>query len=360
MHVEGQVVRAGNPWIEARVAAGRRHVAQAPVQARPHHAHGELLQPGVVVRAADQGDFRAVFLPEPLREGLRNRGRAEVLVLEVQVPLRGGDRIEIQVLDLLDLGMAVVPGNGARDADRDVTDGRLERLRPGIAATRRRLALELLAGGAPPALARQLAEGCGRSAVHRDLCVVERRTRLAARVAPPRIVGQVFRRIPAAVGQIDPADKGDGIIDDDDFLVVRRPDRMRAVQLEVHAPVRTPAELVARQHLAIRRVRHGEIPVQNVDVQLARPLGQCVEELVERFGQAVVSALGDEAHAAVDVPAEDEYRAARCPRGCAHGREVRGAVHQEGHARRARELPAVPFRLEQSVVVRGCAHAVGR
>jgi hypothetical protein len=34
------------------------------------------------------------------------------------------------------------------------------------------------------------------------------------------------------------------------------------------------------------------------------------------------------------------------PRGCAHGREVGGAVHQEGHARGGRELPAVPSRLE--------------
>ena len=101
-----------------------------------------------------------------------------------------------------------------------------------------------------------------------------------------RIVGLVLGRIPAAVGQVEPAHKRQCVVDDHDFLVMRTADGMRAVELEMDAAVRAPTELVARQDLAVRRIQHGEVPVQDVDAQLARSLGQRIQEIAERLWQA--------------------------------------------------------------------------
>src|SRR3546814_7538017 len=59
---------------------------------------------------------------------------SDLLVLGVDLPLRGGDRAEEQPLHLPHLRLVVVERQRAGDADAVVGEVRLEALRPGIAA----------------------------------------------------------------------------------------------------------------------------------------------------------------------------------------------------------------------------------
>ena len=68
-------------------------------------------------------------------------------------------------------------------------------------------------------------------------------------------------------------------------------------------------------------------------------------------GQAVVRAVGHEADAAVDVPAEDEDAALRARDRRAHGREIGGAVDEKSEALRAFDAPAVAAGHEQACAV---------
>lgn len=55
---------------------------------------------------------------------------------------------------------------------------------------------------------------------------------LAARFSPTRIDVAMRTRIPAIDGHVDAAADGQRVVDDDDLLMMRRTDRMGAVELE--------------------------------------------------------------------------------------------------------------------------------
>ena len=84
-----------------------------------------------------------------------------------------------------------------------------------------------------PTLARELAERAGGAATDDHAEIVERRIRGAVRIAPARVARHVLRRIPAVEGQVEAADEANAVVDDDELLVVRCPDRMPVVELEI-------------------------------------------------------------------------------------------------------------------------------
>lgn len=90
------------------------------------------------------------------------------------------------------------------------------------------------------------------------------------------MVGNMTAGIPAALGKIQPTDKGQGIVEDDHFLMMRGTDRMRAVLVEMQPSVRR--ELRRKPPLPLLPVDHVEIPRQNVDMQLSPPDQQRMEE----------------------------------------------------------------------------------
>jgi len=118
----------------------------------------------------------------------------------------------------------------------------------------------------------------------------------------------MVRRVPTLAGQVDASAKRDGIVDDDDLLMMRAAGRMRIVELQVHAPMRFPAPSPShgRRRFPIRRVDHREIPVEHVDVQVAPAAREVVEVGPEPGPGAVVLARKVDAAIAVEVPRQDE------------------------------------------------------
>src|SRR5665647_2701702 len=81
---------------------------------------------------------------------------------------------------------------------------------------------------------------------------------------------------------------------------------MPIVEAERKAPVRLPVELVQWQPFALERIEHRVIPGEDVRTQPTLPRDDRIEEVAQRVRIAIARSLRDQAHAAVDVPAEDE------------------------------------------------------
>ena len=110
-----------------------------------------------------------------------------------------------------------------------------------------------------------------------------RAVRFAPWIDAALVLRSVLRRIPATRGEIEPADERDGIVDDDDLLMLRAGDRVAAVQAEAKAPVRAPRQSKARHELALQRVDDGEIPIEHVDAQRAAPAHQTIEKCTDQI-----------------------------------------------------------------------------
>ena len=321
--------------------------AQALVHARTQHAHRALLEPAVLLAAQDHGELRRVGLLQPREQRFADHVRGEVLLLDEDEAPGLGDRIQHQRLDLAHRLAPAIGGLGAADAELDVAKLRLAVVRPAVVRLDRGGFARALAGGAEPALARELAVRRRGRPVEHHLHVVEGRVLLAGRVAAQRIVRAVALRIPAAAREVEPAHERDLVVHHDDLLVMAGRDRVRGVEAELQPLAR--AELVAEhgQPLAIEREHHREVPAQHVHAELAPAPDQCLEELAQRLGPTVLRAARNEAGAAVDVPGDDLDAALRAHHGLARRGEVGAGVDQEADPVRALDAPAVAPGLQQ-------------
>src|SRR5438045_5753450 len=113
---------------------------------------------------------------------------------------------------------------------------------------------------------------------------------------------------PTGSRQNSAAYEGDGVVDDDELLMMRCPGRMPVVEPKRQSPMRAPIELVDGKPFALCRIEHREIPRQDIAAQSASFGDQRIQEIADRLGKSVACAVRHELHPAVDVPAHDEER----------------------------------------------------
>jgi len=101
------------------------------------------------------------------------------------------------------------------------------------------------------------------------------------------LVGGVPPRVPARRREVEAAREGDRVVHHDDLLVLGGAQGMIAVQAEVEARMAGPHRPETRQRLALEGVDHGEIPVEDVDVQVGPAVEHRVQEAAEGIGRIV-------------------------------------------------------------------------
>jgi hypothetical protein len=77
----------------------------------------------------------------------------------------------------------------------------------------------------------------------------------------------MLRRVPSSLGDIEAADKGDGIVHNHYFLMVRAAEGVAAVQMKMEPPMGAEAEFEERQRLTFEGVDHCEIPGKYIRVK---------------------------------------------------------------------------------------------
>src|SRR5262249_41322838 len=144
--------------------------------------------------------------------------------------LRRRDRIEKKSFDFIHRGPTFEFRLGAGNSHNGVSSVDWEVIGPKVffcLAVSRRYALSR---GSVPALDRKLSESLRRESGHGDLDIVKRRVRLPIRPDASRFVGIVFRRVPTADGDVESPRECDRVIDDDDFLMLRRADWVGVIE----------------------------------------------------------------------------------------------------------------------------------
>jgi hypothetical protein len=160
------------------------------------------------------------------------------------------------------------------------------------------------------------------------LHVVKRRIRLAVGIGPQRVTGFVLAGVPAPDRQVEAAGKRQRAIDDDDFLMLRRPQGKAGIKAETE-PVRcVQGEFGGRIPLPLRRIQRRKIPAQDVDAQVGLLSQQRLEKRPQLFRIAILRMSGraDKAGLAVDVPTDDVDLPCRTQQRFPQSGEIRGCV----------------------------------
>ena len=332
------------PWQDRRVqpiAALAIGCAQRAVIARAKHAHRGVLEPAALNVRRHQGDVRRVGLGQALRERLGDCARCEILILREDRPLRRCDRVEIEMPDFAHCRPPVEYRLRARDRYVDVREVGFNVAGPHVIDGRLYYAPRRTPGHPSPTLPRELAQCTRTIAADDDADVVERRVRLASVIDAARIIVRVGGRVPARAREVVAADEGHCVVDDDDLLVVTCAGGMAVVEAKRQPPMRPPVELVDRQPFALHRIEHREVPRQDVTADSAAPRDDGIKEVAQRFRKSIASAPWHKLHPAIDVPPNDEKRAACPSQGVAHRGEIGFAVDQKRRTIGALDPPAV-------------------
>ncbi len=285
----------------------------------------------------DHHHFEFRTLAQPVGDRLRDLDHGVVLVLDVDVAFGLSDHVEEQGLDLPHLFLILISRLGAGDADLDIAEIRLDMFGPAIAAGAR--LGEMFAGRTFPAGARQRAERVRGIAFDDGLHVMERPVGLAVTIPPQRLVEVVRAGVPAPDRDVEAAGERDAVIHHDQLLMLRRADRHRVVEGETDAGWRAPLQRHDGEHFPLAGVERGEVPQQDIDLQLgplARQGGQKFAELL-RIAVIGSAAFTEERRPAVNVPAEDEDLRSRLEHRGARRAEIGRSVDEHGST--ARVLP---------------------
>ena len=181
-----------------------------------------------------------------------------------------------------------------------------------------------------PALAHQFRK-CERSvAVDDRLDVMIRGVWFARGIDPYWIVEVVLNGVPASDRHVLPAAEGNRIVHHDDLLVMRRAGRQIIVQTVANPVRHAPTQPNRGTKLALQREQHGVIPDQEIHPELRPFIDQCTQKIDEHFGIPVIRspALTDEPRAAIDIPADHEYRRTRLQQGFAQCAEIARGIDQ--------------------------------
>ena len=164
------------------------------------------------------------------------------------------------------------------------------------------------------------------------------------RVDTPDVVGPMLGCVPSSSGEIEAADEGDGVIDYDDFRMMRGANRVIAVHVKMEPWVSRPTGTEERQHFTIEGEDHREIPNQDnqdMDVQI-RPARSQIVEIGPQIRKTFSFAVSEpQVNTAVEIPTPDQNGFLREFESIRHGGKVSRTVDQEFDTRGVSDFPTI-------------------
>jgi hypothetical protein len=119
------------------------------------------------------------------------------------------------------------------------------------------------------------------------------------------IVGPVRARVPASDAKVQAPRESQLVIDDDHLLVVGGPERVRAVQRELHAWMIEYAT-EAREQLPFQRVDHREIPTEDPDRQAGLAFERFAQGLLQGNAVRLAPRVRRQYQTCINIPAQHE------------------------------------------------------
>jgi hypothetical protein len=136
--------------------------------------------------------------------------------------------------------------------------------------------------------------------------------------------------------------------------MLRGAGRQAVIQAELDLRRRAPLQRQGGQRLALERIDDRVIPQQQLDGEPGPGAHERAQEFAKCLRQVVagLSVLADEAHAGVDVPADDVDRALGVAQGAPEGAEIAGAIDEHGGALGPFDAPGIAAGLQNRPLLR--------
>src|SRR5689334_5906546 len=189
-----------------------------------------LLKPAVAVRMEHQYDLWSFRILQPHGETIGDRAGGQVLRLDVYVAAGSIEAVKKQGLDFIDRPTTIERRGGSRNRDGDIGQVSFPSGRPKMVMTHHRGKQNRAPGRSLPSVARQHTQRRSHGSAHHQLDIMKRPARAFVLYEQARgMVRKVMSGIPTALSEVQAADKGESIVDDDHFLMVGGPDRMSGI-----------------------------------------------------------------------------------------------------------------------------------
>jgi hypothetical protein len=170
---------------------------------------------------------------------------------------------------------------------------------------------------------------------------MKRRIGFPVRIGSTIVFKQVIRGIPPPLAQIKSSDKGNGVINHHDFLVLGRSHGMVTVKAEMNSFMRSPLQFVPWKKFALHGVYHGEIPTQQIYVKFFSRGRQAVKVRTQFDGVGAIVFVSYQSDIAVKIPPDDENTAASPTERLVKSAEIGLAVNDKRRSTGIHLLPAV-------------------
>ncbi|MDZ7695390.1 MAG: hypothetical protein U5R49_00180 [Deltaproteobacteria bacterium] len=200
--------------------------------------------------------------------------------------------------------------------------------------------VQALACSPQPSLPEEVAEKSGRLPIDGHLYIMKRRVSLPIGIFSPRILQFVIGRIPAVLGQVDAAAKGQGIVHHHKLLMMGRACGMLFVEMEMEAFMGLPSEFYGGQQFTFQGVDERKIPAEDIDLQPGRGLGLFIE-IGAQLNAGPISLRSNQSDPAVNVPPADIYGLLRLIHDGNKALKVGVHINQDGYTVRVSDPPAV-------------------
>ena len=152
----------------------------------------------------------------------------------------------------------------------------------------------------------------------------------------------MLRRIAAAIGHVDAADKGERIVDDDDLLVMRGIEGVRGIELDADARMLLPGRAEQERHHRARRMQNRDAPDEHAHFETRMLLDETAQQVAELW-----SVIG-QPDRVVEIPADDHDRAAGATERLFEMAEIIEAVDDHRRPRRGFAAPGIAAGREQA------------
>ncbi len=145
----------------------------------------------------------------------------------------------------------------------------------------------------------------GDLSIDHRLDIVEGGVGAPIRVNTSGVFDIMFRSVPSLLSEVQSSDKGEGIVDNHDFLMMGCSKGMLAVLTKMNARMRAPAQLHNGQRFPVQRINHGEIPNKNICLKLIGRRDYVIQEVAEPRRGVSRPRVPEQLYLAVDVPPGD-------------------------------------------------------
>jgi len=342
---------------DAAVATRPRHhgvqSAQPAEAVRPLHpanhavtvtVHDPAFEKSMTFARDENDDLRPLLPCQALRKQVADPAVRKILGFDVNRVLGGTKSGDVKTFNLANALSDSATWHCSSYCHRHIAKIRLEVRRPNIGRCRNRKSLRRRGF---PATCSDLSHLFGGFSIYGHLNIMNGPIGAAVGREASLIVRYMLGRVPPVDRQIDPADKGDAVVNQHDLLMMSAVDGIVVVEPQGNTRMILPWRAKQQRNRRSRGMDGRETPDEDSDLELGLLLDQRAQQVPE--GERVFFLpLAPQTNARIEIPSEDDDRAPRSAERSFKAHKVVGGIDEHRSPSRGPHPEAIAARLQDT------------